>query len=553
MKGSMDGWMSQWVTFLDIPRLFIHSSLRIPLAISKTKLPLPPSPLPFFPSSPAPSSPSRPPSRTALLLCRSCSIKFVEFQPKKQCSLATQGLTFPETCHIPLWFVAAVRTGWVLFVELERFGWEGIESLFVIFTFRFSSRFCFPGRGVGSFGTGTMGVVEEDSPVGYEEIRRKRIEENMKRMKELGLVELSRSLAPVKSCTPTKTVRRKMASSQDLGTEARRSSRVANKPPVDYRDQTDVPGLRARCGTRSDRQGLPRKYMSDKARMAAIDAADEVNKGLVNPAFVKPMLHSHTASGFWLGLPATFCKTHLPLKDDRIMLEDEQEREWETIYLAGKVGLSGGWRGFSLDHDLVDGDCCIFELVSSHRFKVHIFRAHELEFVDDDEEGEGKVQDGDDVKGNKSSNAKKTSAAKAVGSKSAKKSTPKSPKLEDEADGEEATEKPTKLSSSTRPKKKGKAKDATRSLSANRRSRRISGSEDDEDQVDTDEEEDANEQDSDGGAPSTPSQKVKGERKNPLSRKRKSKVITLGSEDSEEDGDDDDDKWDCINSQKHPL
>jgi hypothetical protein len=437
-----------------------------------------------------------------------------------------------------------VRTGWVLFVELERFGWEGIESLFVIFTFRFSSRFCFRGRGVGSLGTGTMGVVEEDSPVGYEEIRRKRIEENMKRMKELGLVELSRSLAPVKSCTPTKTVRRKMASSQDLGMEARRSSRVANKPPVDYRDQTDVPGLRARCGTRSDRQGLPRKYMSDKARMAAIDAADEVNKGLVNPAFVKPMLHSHTASGFWLGLPATFCKTHLPLKDDRIMLEDEQEREWETIYLAGKVGLSGGWRGFSLDHDLVDGDCCIFELVSSHRFKVHIFRAHELEFVDDDEEkGEGKVQDGDDVKGNKSSNEKKTSAAKTVGSKSAKKSTPKSPKLEDEADGEEATEKPTKISSSTRPKKKGKAKDATRSLSANRRSRRIIGSENDEDQEDTDEEEDANEEDSDGGAPSTPSQKVKGERKNPLSRKRKSKVITLGSEDSEEEDDDDDDKW----------
>jgi hypothetical protein len=472
----------------------------------------------------------------------------VEVQPNKQCCLATQGFTFPETCHVPLWFVAAVRTGWVLFVELERFGWEGIEGLFVIFTFRFSSRFCFRWRGVGSFGTGTMGVVEEDSPVGYEEIRRKRIEENMKRMKELGLVELSRSLAPVKSCTPTKTVRRKMASSQDLGMEARRSSRVANKPPVDYRDQTDVPGLRARCGTRSDRQGLPRKYMSDKARMAAIDAADEVNKGLVNPAFVKPMLHSHTASGFWLGLPATFCKTHLPLKDDRIMLEDEQEREWETIYLAGKVGLSGGWRGFSLDHDLVDGDCCIFELVSSHRFKVHIFRAHELEFVDDDEEegeGEGKVQDGDDVKGNKSSNAKKTSAAKTVGSKSAKKSTPKSPKLKDEADGEEATEKPTKLSSSTRPKKKGKAKDATRSLSANRRSRRISDSEDDEDQEDTDEEEDANEEDSDGGAPSTPSQKVKGERKNPLSRKRKSKVITLGSEDSEEedDDDDDDDKW----------
>jgi len=58
-------------------------------------------------------------------------------------------------------------------------------------------------------------------------------------------------------------------------------------------------------------------------------------------------------------------------------LEDEKALETECVYLAHKVGLSGGWRGFSLDHELVDGDCCIFELLEPLRFKVYIFRCEE--------------------------------------------------------------------------------------------------------------------------------------------------------------------------------
>lgn len=49
---------------------------------------------------------------------------------------------------------------------------------------------------------------------------------------------------------------------------------------------------------------------------------------------------------------------------------DEQGDEFQTKYLAGKTGLSGGWRGFSIEHELVDGDALVFHLVCPTTFKV---------------------------------------------------------------------------------------------------------------------------------------------------------------------------------------
>ncbi|XP_019199064.1 PREDICTED: uncharacterized protein LOC109192815 [Ipomoea nil] len=74
------------------------------------------------------------------------------------------------------------------------------------------------------------------------------------------------------------------------------------------------------------------------------------------PSVVKFLLHSHTTSGFWLGLPKDFCTSHLPNHDTAIILVDENGRETESKYLIEKHGLSGGWRGFSLQHNLVPGD-----------------------------------------------------------------------------------------------------------------------------------------------------------------------------------------------------
>lgn len=49
---------------------------------------------------------------------------------------------------------------------------------------------------------------------------------------------------------------------------------------------------------------------------------------------------------------------------------DEEGEEYETIYLARKNGLSGGWMGFAIAHNLAYGDTLVFELVRRTAFKV---------------------------------------------------------------------------------------------------------------------------------------------------------------------------------------
>lgn len=219
-------------------------------------------------------------------------------------------------------------------------------------------------------GVKAAGEHEMEATMSYEEKRKQRMEENKKMMGELGLFDLSKNIKGETS--PKKAVKRKMPSLEELGSEARRSSRVAAKPAVSY---NEVPVYKGEKGEKVEtRYGLGKQYLSDKRRMAAVDAAEVVFKGLRNPAFIKPLLHSHTAGGFWMGLPLPFCKEHLPIEDERLMLE-ANNMEWECVYLAYKGGLSGGWRSFSIDNNLRDRDCCVFELVNPRRFMVHIFYA----------------------------------------------------------------------------------------------------------------------------------------------------------------------------------
>ncbi|CDP16162.1 unnamed protein product [Coffea canephora] len=119
---------------------------------------------------------------------------------------------------------------------------------------------------------------------------------------------------------------------------------------------------------------------SDKAKSTALlDRANEFVAKLPSddPNFVKLMLPSQVSGGFWLQWPKDFCQKHMPKKDEYIVLLDENEKEYDIKYLAQKSGLSGGWRGFSIKHQLSKGDVLIFQLVDSNKFKfkVHIFKA----------------------------------------------------------------------------------------------------------------------------------------------------------------------------------
>ncbi|CAM8922626.1 unnamed protein product [Rhodiola kirilowii] len=229
----------------------------------------------------------------------------------------------------------------------------------------------------------------------YEECRRQRLEENRKRMEELNLLKLSKSLAAAASPKPSPAKPKSARKAVDLSA-VRRSTRVADKPMPNYKEGVIEPLERLRRVPHSYRRRdlLNRVYASDDSRMYAVERAESLESELGSefPIFVKPMLQSHVTGGFWLGLPQRFCSTHMPKEDEMITLEDEEGNKSLSKYLADRTGLSGGWRGFAIDHELVDGDALVFQLVKPTKFKVYIIRVNEHE----NEDGEADVNgDGD--------------------------------------------------------------------------------------------------------------------------------------------------------------
>ncbi|KAK8568157.1 hypothetical protein V6N13_106091 [Hibiscus sabdariffa] len=244
-----------------------------------------------------------------------------------------------------------------------------------------------------------------EAELSYEEMRRKRLEENKKRMEELNLKNLSQALkskspksSPGKPRTPRKPVE---------PTAVRRSSRVADMPKPNYKDVPIEP-LERLGRSHSRRDLFNRVYASDEERAYATERAEHLESTLESqyPSFVKPMLQSHVTGGFWLGLPNQFCKKNLPDHDVMMTLVDEEGEEFAAKYLAEKTGLSGGWRGFSIDHNLVDGDALVFQLVAPTEFKVYIIRVYNSEDGGGGEEMEEREGDEDEDKEDKAEDEK---------------------------------------------------------------------------------------------------------------------------------------------------
>ncbi|TVU24633.1 hypothetical protein EJB05_27082, partial [Eragrostis curvula] len=84
------------------------------------------------------------------------------------------------------------------------------------------------------------------------------------------------------------------------------------------------------------------------------------------------------------GIPADFYQNHLPKLKTEFMLEDEDGRNHETIYIGDRKGpgLSGGWGHFALFHKIKVDDVVIFQLVESKKFKVYIVRENLLDTID---------------------------------------------------------------------------------------------------------------------------------------------------------------------------
>ncbi|CAA0382947.1 unnamed protein product [Arabidopsis thaliana] len=246
-----------------------------------------------------------------------------------------------------------------------------------------------------------------ESELSYEQIRLNRVEENKKRMGELNLNKLAQSLrvssSSSSSSKPSPAKPRTMRIPVDFS-EVRRSSR-AKGPPPSYKEFGLEPLERRPRRSSQRRDLLNRVYASDDARMYAFDRAEKLQSSLDSeyPSFTKPMLQSHVTGGFWLGLPLPFCKAHMPKRDVIMTLVDEEEEESHAKYLAQKNGLSGGWRGFAIDHQLVDGDAVVFHLIARTTFKVYIIRVNDdanndsdgNEVNDDDSDGNEEDRDND--------------------------------------------------------------------------------------------------------------------------------------------------------------
>ncbi|KAL4309174.1 hypothetical protein GQ457_01G010230 [Hibiscus cannabinus] len=222
-----------------------------------------------------------------------------------------------------------------------------------------------------------VGVAKEKM-LSYEECRRKRVEENKKRMDALNLPQLSQALRSPSfkpSPSPRKSPKPRTGGKQLV--VVRRSGRVANKPAPVYREiLVDKVMIPRRVSKHRDLSN--RVYASDEAREEALEKAEKLESDLGPdfPVFIKSMLQSHVTGGFWLGLPSHFCKTYLPKRDEVMTLIDEEGNEHPTVYLARKTGLSGGWKGFAVAHELVDGDAVVFQLVRRTAFKVYIIRVN---------------------------------------------------------------------------------------------------------------------------------------------------------------------------------
>ncbi|ESR36282.1 hypothetical protein CICLE_v10030084mg, partial [Citrus x clementina] len=125
-------------------------------------------------------------------------------------------------------------------------------------------------------------------------------------------------------------------------------------------------------------------YDNEEVKNAVMKQANDIQANLDPqfPSFIKFMLRSHVTGGFWLGLSRKFCTDNLPKQDTMIVLEDESGSEYDTKYLVEKIGLSAGWRGFSIAHKLVEGDALVFHLVTPSKFKVYIVRSRGSDEVD---------------------------------------------------------------------------------------------------------------------------------------------------------------------------
>ncbi|RZC75907.1 hypothetical protein C5167_000163 [Papaver somniferum] len=215
----------------------------------------------------------------------------------------------------------------------------------------------------------------------YEEARKQRMEENLRRFQDLGVAKIAKSLTDQATKPKPKAIAKPRAPAPVDPNLVRRSSRP-HTTVTSYAEEfiEDRPARKKPRSGFSTRVKKPHEKVATEAQRAkVIKHAEDYRVRHVpsaNPSYVKSMLQSHVYNGFWLNVPRDFCKKYLPGEKTVVVLEDAKGAEFDVVYTGEKenAGLSGGWKAFAEAHKLDDGDALIFELTEPARLKVHIFK-----------------------------------------------------------------------------------------------------------------------------------------------------------------------------------
>ncbi|RLN24194.1 B3 domain-containing protein [Panicum miliaceum] len=151
---------------------------------------------------------------------------------------------------------------------------------------------------------------------------------------------------------------------------------VAAHQPIEIDYGFGIKGI-GECEKKASGQNISASYGS------AMDSAEEVQAKLPaeHPSFVK------------------VCQLTFATEDTGIILEDENGQDHQTLYLGAKQGLSAGWRGFAIKHDIKVGAVVIFQLVGSMKFKVYIIKQMNLQQLMENQSAEfGSAQEREAIK-----------------------------------------------------------------------------------------------------------------------------------------------------------
>ncbi|KAI3925317.1 hypothetical protein MKW92_020811 [Papaver armeniacum] len=213
----------------------------------------------------------------------------------------------------------------------------------------------------------------------YEEARKQRLEENNRRFQDLGLAKIAKSLTD-QVIKPKPKAKPKSTTEAPVDADLVRRSARPRSAVTSYAEEfvEDRPlRKKSRSGTSTRVKKPNEKVVTEAERDNAIKNAEDFRIRHVpssHPSYIKSMLPSHVYNGFWLNVPRDFCEKYLTEEKITFVLEDNKGVDYDTTYIGKKTGLSGGWKAFSEDHKLDDGDALIFELTNPTRFKVHIFK-----------------------------------------------------------------------------------------------------------------------------------------------------------------------------------